>query len=136
MLFTLLAQSTSIGTIQPATNAFSLNSQSNNLDVNGNIIAANNLEKFITNAIGALTVIGGLMFIFYFVMGGLTWISAGGDKGKIEKAREQMTQGVIGMVVIVIAYGLIGVISTFLGLKILNPADIIQNQLNPLNNHP
>ncbi len=120
---TLLAQYTRIGTFTPPTNAFSAGAGS---DTSG-VTAAQYLEKFISNAIGALTIIGGLFFIFYFVMGALNWITAGGDSGKITKARDQMIQGVTGMVVIVISYGLIGIIGSFVGLDLLHPANTFLN---------
>jgi hypothetical protein len=95
------------------------------------VTAVNNLEAFISNLIGVLTLVGGLMFIFYFVMGGLNWITAGGEKGKIDKARNQMVEGVIGMIVIVISYGVIGIVGAFLGLNLLQPGQALLNTLNP-----
>lgn len=123
----LLAESTQIGGLTPPSEAFSKNSE---LSAN---YAASNLEKFISNVVGALTVIASLFFIFYFVMGGLNWVTAGGDKGKVDKARDQMVQGVIGMIVIVISYGLLGVIGQFVGLDLLNPGRTFVQQLDPLN---
>jgi hypothetical protein len=118
----LLAATANFGSgFQPPSSAFSNGSGT---DASG-AAAAGNLEKFISNAIGALTLIGGLFFIFYFVMGALNWITSGGEKGKIDKARDQMVQAVMGMVVIVISYALIGVIGTFLGLDLLNPAQAL-----------
>ncbi len=120
----LLAATANFGSgFQPPSSAFSNGSGS---DASG-AAAAGNLEKFVSNAIGALTLIAGLFFIFYFVMGALNWVTAGGEKGKVDKARDQMVQGVMGMVVIVIAYALIGVIGTFLGLDILNPGKALLN---------
>lgn len=116
-----------IGNIKPPTDAFSKGSEQPS-----GVNAATNLEKILSNVIGALTLVAALMFIFYFVTGALNWITAGGEQGKIQKARDQMIQGVLGMVVIVIAYSVIGIIGSFLGLKdLLNPATIIINQLNP-----
>lgn len=114
MKHTLLAQQ-SIGTFKPPTDAFSLNSE-----ISGEA-ATSNFEHFISNAIAALTIIGGLFFIFYFVMGGLNWITAGGEQGKITKARDQMVQGVVGMIVIIISYGLIGVVGALVGFDFLHP---------------
>ncbi len=116
MKHTLLAAGTSIGGFEPPTTAYSQGS------ANSGAAAAGNVEHFISNAIGGLTIIGGLFFIFYFVMGGVNWITAGGEQGKVTKARDQMIQGVIGMVVIVISYGLMGVIGGFVGFDFLHPA--------------
>ncbi len=127
MLHKLLAD-VSIGGFSPPTPAFSAGSEASGK------AAGKNLELFLSNIIGALTIIAALSFLFYFVTGALNWISAGGDQGKISKARDQMVQGVIGMIVIVLSYALIGIIGTFLGVDILHPSAAIQN-LNPLNAH-
>jgi hypothetical protein len=123
----LAAGDVKLGTFQPPTEAFSKGSE----DASG-VGAAQNLEKLISNGVGGLTMLAGLFFIFYFVMGGLNWVTAGGEQGKITKARDQMIQAVIGLVVIVMAYGLIGIVGKFVGLNILTPADTFINQLNPL----
>lgn len=92
--------------------------------------AFSNLEILISNIIGLLTVLGGLFFVFFFVQAAFTWITAGGDSSKIEKARGQMTQGILGLVVLVAAYGIIGLIGTVVGLRLLSPAATLL-QLKP-----
>ena len=74
----------------------------------------------LSNIIGSLTVLGGLFFVVYFFMGAFKWITAGGDSGKIEKARDQMIQGVLGLLVMVISYSLIGILSRVIGLDLIN----------------
>jgi cytochrome bd-type quinol oxidase subunit 2 len=123
MLNTLLAQANFGGGFEPVTDNFNKGSGT---DASG-VTAASNLETTISSLIGALTLIAGLMFIFYFVMGGLNWITAGGEQGKIQKARDQMVQGVIGMIVVVISYGLIGLVARFVGLDLLHPGTVILN---------
>ncbi len=86
-----------------------------------------NLELFISNVIGILTVLAGIFFIIYFILGAFKWVTAGGDAGKVGKARDEMVEGVLGLIIIVMAYGLIGIIGTMLGLDILNPQNVIQN---------
>lgn len=89
--------------------------------------SVSNMEIFLSNLIGFLTILGAIFFIFYFVQGALQWILAGGDSGKIQKARDTMLNGVIGLIVIVAAYSLIGVIGSVIGLEILNPSSMIQS---------
>lgn len=56
----------------------------------------------------ALISIGAIMVLIYFIWGALEWISSGGDKGKVENARNRITQAVIGLVVLVGSYVIIG----------------------------
>jgi hypothetical protein len=84
-------------------------------------------EVVISSLLTIATTVGGLLFLYTFIMGALGWITAGGDSGKITKARDQMVQGAIGLVILVGAYAIIGLIGAVLGLSILTPADIIEN---------
>jgi len=85
------------------------------------------IERIISNVLVVVTVVAGLSFILYFLLGGLNWIIAGGDKGKIEKAKGMMTNGAIGMIVIAVSYTITYIVGKALGIDILNPATIINN---------
>lgn len=98
--------------IQPAGPAF----------VNSTVEPQQQLEDLISTGLGIITVVAGLFFVVYFFLAAVKWMTAGGDAGQIQKARDEMVQGVIGLIIIVAAYGLIGLLSTVLGLDILNPA--------------
>lgn len=67
-----------------------------------------------------LILVGGLAFLLYFLWGGLEWIMAGGDKGKIETARGKITQGLIGLVILAASYVIIKFLETAIGLDLLN----------------
>lgn len=98
---------------------------------NTNTGVLTNLETFISQLLGLITVVGSLFFIVNFMLAALAWITAGGDAGKIQKARDQMTQSAIGLVVMVGSYGIIGLIGSVAGLNILQPAATIQQYLIP-----
>lgn len=84
------------------------------------------IEKLISNVLVVLTVVAGITFTLYFLLGGLNWITAGGDKGKIDKAKGMMTNGAIGLIVIVVSYSITWIVGKALGLDILNPGTIIK----------
>ncbi|MFH2085896.1 MAG: hypothetical protein ABII21_03885 [bacterium] len=67
-----------------------------------------------------IILVGGLAFVLYFLMGGINWITAGGDKGKIEEARNKITQGLIGLAVLAASYVIIKFIETAIGMNLLN----------------
>jgi hypothetical protein len=67
-----------------------------------------------------IILVGGLAFLLYFLLGGVTWITAGGDKGKIEEARGKITQGLVGLAVLAASYVIIKFIETAIGMNILN----------------
>ena len=67
-----------------------------------------------------IILVGGLAFLLYFLLGGLNWITAGGDKGKIEEARGKITQGLIGLALLAASYVIIKFIETAIGMNLLN----------------
>lgn len=67
-----------------------------------------------------IILVGGLAFLLFFLQGGLTWITAGGDKGKIEEARGKITQGLVGLAVLAASYVIIKFIESAIGLNLLN----------------
>ena len=117
-----------LGTFDPPTGAYSEGSGD---DPSGGT-ALTNVETLISNVIGLLTVLASLMFVIYFILGAFEWISSGGDKGKLEKARNRMMYGVIGMIIIVGAYSLLGLLSGIIGIDFLNPAQQIRDIVAPL----
>ncbi len=56
--------------------------------------------------------IGGLLVLFYFAWGSIEWITAGGDSGKLEKARLRMMHAIIGLLILVSSFVILGYIST------------------------
>lgn len=87
--------------------------------------AGTSLETLISTLLGALTAIAGLGFLIYFVIGGINWITAGGDQQKHQKATKQLTDAAIGLIVVVVAYAIAGIVGTVLEVDILNPASLL-----------
>jgi len=79
------------------------------------------LGNLLSSIITTLTIVGGLAFVIFFFIGGLKWITAGGDKAKVSEAQAQMTQAAIGLIVIVVSTFVVGIVGAVLGIDILNP---------------
>ncbi len=78
------------------------------------------VATIIGNIIGFLTIVAGLWFTINFILGAVSWISAGGDKGKVKEAKDKITQAVIGLAIVVAAYTIAGLLGKILGLDFLN----------------
>ena len=89
-------------------------------------MAFGGLEIIVSRLIGAITAVAGLAFLVYFILGGINWITAAGDQAKVDKAKKQLTDAAIGLVVVVVTYFVVGIVGTVLGIDILNPAAILQ----------
>jgi len=82
----------------------------------------------ISAIIGFMTVVAGIWFMFEMLFAGYEWISAGGDAKKLEAARQRITHGFMGLLIVVGAWALLAVTGQFLGYDILlsNPGSIMQ----------
>lgn len=69
----------------------------------------------ISTAIGLMTLIAVIYFIFILVTGGISLIGAGSDKTALEQARKKITNGLIGLIVTVSAMFIIGLVTKLLG---------------------
>jgi cytochrome bd-type quinol oxidase subunit 2 len=118
---TLLAQSTEIGG-----KITSIGGYDPSVVEGGKGLATTQFANFASNLISLITTVGGLMFLLYFILGGLSWITAGGDKGKVDEAKSKMTNAAIGLIVIASSYAIAFIIGKVLGIDILNPSVIIK----------
>ena len=84
-------------------------------------------NTFLSSVIGLLTIIAAIWFIFLFITGAIGYMTAGGDKGKIESSSKRMVNGVIGLIIVIAAIFIINFIGWAFGLQyILNPAGFIE----------
>jgi len=116
-----------LGSFTPPTTAYSEDSETGT-------VALSNLELFVSNIIAFLTTLGALFFVINFIIGAFQWIVSSGDKGKLESARNQMMYGALGMIIIIASYSILGLLSSLIGLDLLNPAEQIQNIIAPILN--
>lgn len=76
---------------------------------------------FISSAVGLMTLIGIIWFVFTFITGAIRIITSGGDKNSMEQAKKKLTSGVIGLVVMLFALLIINFIGSVFGIdNILN----------------
>ena len=86
---------------------------------------ATSFEKLISTVIGVMTVVAGIWFIFTLFIGAIGWITAGGDKGAVETAKKRISNGLTGLVIVVIAVFITSLVGQILGFDILNIAAAI-----------
>lgn len=75
------------------------------------------LETIISSIIGFITVVAFIFFVFQVIFAGYSFISAQGDEKKLEAARSKLTNGVLGLTLVVVAFGVTAFISKILGLS-------------------
>ena len=76
------------------------------------------LGQLISAAVGTLLIISALLAFVFLILGGIQWITSGGDKGKTEEARNRITAALVGLAIVAAAWAIVQLISTFFGIDI------------------
>lgn len=64
----------------------------------------NALANLIKNLLTYAFMIGGLLMMYNLFMGALNWIQSAGDKDKVEKARKQIVNAIIGFIILMLVW--------------------------------
>lgn len=76
------------------------------------------LQLLLHNIIILIFVIAALAFFFMFIIGGIQWMTSGGDKAATESARGRITAALIGLVIVFSVYAILKLIDTLLGIDL------------------
>lgn len=72
---------------------------------------AGGLGTLIVTGIRITLLAAGLFLLVYMLWGGIDWITSGGEKEKVAKAREKITEAITGMIIIVAALTIFQVVA-------------------------
>lgn len=81
-------------------------------------VVITDVGSLISSFVGTALLISGLLVFGYLVLGGIQWITSGGDKGKTEAARNKITAALVGLAIVASSYALMQVIAYFFGIDI------------------
>lgn len=101
-LFLSVTQSVSAQTMCPTGRFASLC----NLKLQGN-----NASTLIGGIITILLIIAMIVALFFIIYGGIRWTMSGGDKGKIDQARQTITAAVVGLIIALLAFFIVSIVS-------------------------
>lgn len=80
------------------------------------------LARYIAIIWQVIVIFGGLAVFIYLIWGALNWILAGSNQERLKRAKDQMFNGIFGLVILVLSYAIVAIISKVTGLNILNPS--------------
>jgi len=78
------------------------------------------LSNFITNTLTIAFAVALLVVLAMLIWGAFEWITSGGDKDAVGKARSRIINALIGLAVLAVAFALTRVAAQFLGFDIGN----------------
>jgi len=95
-----------------------------NITAKGGIDEVQNVGDLISAGIGTAFLISFLLVFVMLVMGGVQWITSGGDKENTQKAKDRLTSALVGLAIIGGAWALMKVVEFFFGISILGGFDL------------
>ncbi len=69
-------------------------------------------NSLIKNGVNTVFVVAAAIVFAYLVWGAISWITSGGDKSKVEVARNRITSAVIGLLVLVSVWAIFNLVIT------------------------
>lgn len=87
-------------------------------EVQSRVAINTDLGTFVSKGFSAIILVAGLATFAYLILGGITWIMAGGDKGKLQESRDRITNGIIGLAIVASAWAIYLLLDYFFGIGI------------------
>jgi hypothetical protein len=81
-----------------------------------------NLGVLLARALVILFFFAAVLSFVFIVIGGIQWITAGGDKAAAQAARDRITAAVVGLLIVVAAFAITVIITAALNINIFGGA--------------
>lgn len=114
-----------------ATATSSANSNAKKLRLLSNVVIeipkgfAGDIGSVLNAVLSVVMLLAALLVFMQLLLGGIFWITAGGDKGKTEAARQRITSALLGLVVLSATYAIFNLALNFLGFASLQ--EVLRN---------
>ncbi len=80
----------------------------------GGLSATANIVRWGTTTFLIVTII---LAIYFLIWGGISWITSGGDKARLEAARKRIIFAIIGLIVAFSAFMIINILGSLFGVR-------------------
>ncbi len=87
-------------------------------EVQSRVAVNSSLGIFVSKSISAVIMVAGLATFIYMIYGGVQWVTSGGEKGKLEEARNRITNAILGLAIVASAWAVFRLVDYFFGIGI------------------
>lgn len=85
----------------------------------------------VSTIIKLILIVAAIIAFVFLVMGGVKWITSGGDKEGTQAAQKTITAALVGLVIVFAAWAIIKLVETFFNIEILTQLNIPQIPKKP-----
>ncbi len=75
--------------------------------------------RLFSGAVSFLLLIAFILAFFYLILGGISWLTSGGDKANIETARNKIIAAILGLIIVAATWAIFQLIGGAIGFNIL-----------------
>jgi TRAP-type C4-dicarboxylate transport system permease small subunit len=80
--------------------------------------------ELLSAVVELLLILAALIAFIYLILGGIQWITSGGDKAGMEAARNKITHAVVGLIIVGAAWAIMTLVQQFLGVDIIGNTNL------------
>lgn len=85
----------------------------------GGMVQITQLGQLISALVGTLLIVAALLAFFFLILGGIQWITSGGDKAGMEAARNKITHAIVGLIIVGAAWVIMILVQNFIGIQVI-----------------
>jgi hypothetical protein len=75
-------------------------------------------DNLLSAAITLMFTVGAIVFLVILMVGGIQWITSGGDKASVESARGRVSSAVIGLAILLSVFAVVLAVEYFFGVNL------------------
>lgn len=76
------------------------------------------IANLVGNAINVAFIVAAIATFVFMVVGGINWLTSGGDKGRIEIAQKTLSNALIGLAIVAVSYAIYIIVLDFFGIDL------------------
>lgn len=76
------------------------------------------LSSILSTAVTYIMIFSAIIFFFMLLIGGVSWLTSGGDEQKVSAAKGRITNALIGLVIVLAAWAILSLVGGFFGLDL------------------
>ncbi len=87
--------------------------------VNEAVTPFSNIGSLLGQVFTFVLVVAAILLFLYLILGGVQWLTSGGDKAATQAARDRITAALTGLLIILAVYGVFRVLEAAFGISVL-----------------
>src|SRR3970040_584184 len=75
-------------------------------------------DNIVSSFVLILLTVSSILFLFNLLFGGIRWMLSGGEKERVDRAKRQLINALIGLVIVFSAFAIVDLINVFFGINL------------------